>query len=358
MKIGIMTFYWVPNYGAVLQAYALQSYLRSVGHEAMMIGYKPYNRDFNLRNFILNRKLPHPVQYVKEWRKDNVFEDFRSRHILCTRRYGNIEELRADPPQLDIYMAGSDQIMHPRTLMKGERRPSPAYMLDFGGKDVFRAGYAVSFGVESYPEAARSYASAYINNYDLLSVREKSGIAVASSIGYDRQACLVPDPTLLVGSDIYKELTYGLPEKGYTAVYLLHGRNSMLKPCVKNDFGKVMDILECPVEEWLSGIRCADRMITNSFHGAVFAILFHIPFVAILEKGAMSGMNDRFTTLLGECGLLSRAVSGYESEELKRLFATEIDWNAVDSGISSYRKVGQEFIDRVIDSARLCRGIS
>ena len=159
MKIGIVTFHWAVNYGAVLQAYALQDYLRGLGHDACLIDYKPYNRDHNLKNFVLNRKLPHPFQYVREALKDRLFEDFRRDYLVRTKRYGSLEELRQDPPLCDIYISGSDQVLHPRTLMRGERRPAPVYMLDFGPENILRAGYAVSFGCTAYPPEAAEVAA-------------------------------------------------------------------------------------------------------------------------------------------------------------------------------------------------------
>ena len=349
MKIGILTFHWAVNYGAVLQAYALQTYLHGLGHEAFMIDYKPYNRDYSLKNFILNRKLPHPLLYLREASKDRMFEDFRSRYLVRTRRYGSLEELRDDPPGCDIYVSGSDQVLHPRTLMRGERRPCPAYMLDFGPENVLRAGYAVSFGCTDYPREAAAIARKYINRFDVLSVREATGVKVAESLGYGRSLWTVPDPVILAGASVYDSIlseaasvSEGLA-KGRTATYLLHGKDS-LNPVIEKDFGKTVSLNGCSVPQWIAGVKNASRLVTNSFHGTVFALLFHVPFVSLLETGKGAGMNDRFVTLLSRVGLGDHILPFYDNARAENVLRRPIDWEAVDSLMEAYAKEGRDFI--------------
>lgn len=351
MKIGILTFHWAQNYGAVLQAYALQSYLRSCGHDAFLIGYKPYGRDFSLVNFILNRKFFHIGEYLRDARKDRQFKKFRDSFIISTRRYGSLEELRQSPPECDIYISGSDQVLHPRTLMKGERHPSAAYMLDFGPEHVCRAGYAVSFGCIEYPPQARQYARNYITNFDLLSVRETSGVAVARSLGYVGDISIVPDPVVLAGRGCFERFVRPYTGEEYTCAYILHGRDNVFAK-IRKDFPQVRDAFCVPVEEWVSLIANSHRVITNSFHGTVFALMFHIPFVALLEQGEKAGMNDRFTTLLQRCGLASRALPGYDTSDVKALFAQEIDWQKTDAALKQYAITGKSYLDEVIKSSR------
>lgn len=360
MKIGIVTFHWAVNYGAVLQAYALQDYLRGLGHDACLIDYKPYNRDHNLKNFVLNRKLLHPFQYVREALKDRLFEDFRRDYLVRTKRYGSLEELRQDPPLCDIYISGSDQVLHPRTLMRGERRPAPVYMLDFGSENILRAGYAVSFGCTAYPPEAAEVARKYINRFDLLSVREKTGAGVAESLGYNGRLWVVPDPTILAGASVYDRILSGVSglsgksggndvSEGGTATYLLHGKNS-LNAVIEKDFGKTIPLNGCSIAQWIAGIRNASRLVTNSFHGTVFALLFHIPFVALLETGAAAGMNDRFTTLLSRLGLEGRILPDYDGRRAGEIFASGIDWTAVDSLMEDYAREGRDFISMLLSA--------
>lgn len=365
MKIGIMTFHWAVNYGAVLQAYALQEYLRGLGHDACLIDYKPYNRDHSLKNFIINRKLPHPFQYIREASKDRLFEYFRRDCLVRTKRYGSLEELRQDPPLCDIYISGSDQVLHPRTLMRGERRPAPAYMLDFGPENVLRAGYAVSFGCTDYPPEAACVARKYINRFDLLSVRETTGAGVAESLGYGGRIWTVPDPTILAGLSVYDRIlscaslsdmdggTAHVSDskcKGdYAATYLLHGKSD-LNAVIEKDFGCVCPLTECSVPGWIAGIRDAGCLVTNSFHGTVFALLFHIPFVALLETGAAAGMNDRFVTLLSRLGLEGRILPCYDRNRAVKIIGSEIDWANTDSLMEDYAREGRDFISMLLSA--------
>lgn len=352
MKIGIMTFHWAVNYGAVLQAYALQTYLRSAGHDAFMIDYKPRNRDYNLANLILNRKFPHPFQYMKEAAEDKVFEEFRRKYLVRTRRYGSLDELRNDPPEGDIYISGSDQVLHPRTLMKGERRPAPAYMLDFGPEAVLRAGYAVSFGCTAYPPQAAALAGRYISRFDVLSVRETTGADVARSLGYRKPLDIVPDPVILAGPSVYEPVLSEVQACacGHTATYLLR-RKDNLDALIGKDFGDVRPLTDCTVPQWVSGIRDASRLVTNSFHGTVFALLFHVPFISLLETGAAAGMNDRFTTLLSRLGLQGRILPGYDSRQAETVFGSPIEWQTVDSLMEAYADEGRRFIDGMLRMA-------
>lgn len=356
MKIGIMTLHWAPNFGAVLQAYALQDYLRRSGHEAFIIDYKPYVRDFTPVNFVLNRKVLHPAAYLREAARDSRLEKFRRLALVRSRRYGSLKELRSCPPEADLYMTGSDQTMHPRMLLRGERGPTTAYMLDFGSADIARCGYAVSFGCTSYPPEAAALASSRISLFGSLSVREDSALELVRAAGYGGRCEVVPDPVVLAGRESFDrfipdESPYG---SGYTYKYMLRS-GCPQADVAASSFGRVVSAgPDTDIVSWLAGIRYASRLVTNSYHGVVFALLYHVPFVAVLETGAESGMNGRFVTLLSRCSLEGRLSTGQDSEEIRNLFAADIDWDNTDACLGRFRQQGMDFISAAV-ARRPCR---
>ena len=158
MQICTITCHDVYNAGASLQAYALQAYLKSLGHDVKIIDYKPdylsrhYRLDIVgnpkydkpiLRQAYLLAKLPGRLRMLPRKR---AFDSFTAKYLDLTRRYASNAELKADPPEADIYFAGSDQIWNP-LFSNGK---DPAFYLDFVRRGI-RAAYAASFAVEEFP---------------------------------------------------------------------------------------------------------------------------------------------------------------------------------------------------------------
>lgn len=156
MKIATITCHNVYNYGASLQAYALQRYLSQEGHDVEIIDYKPYylNSRYNWRHIPAESRLYPYKDYVgtqciyfllknrkiyKTIGRKRKFDDFRQKFLTLTdNTYTSAEELRATPPQADLYIAGSDQIWNTAC----ENGKDAAFYLDFGSDDTRRISYA------------------------------------------------------------------------------------------------------------------------------------------------------------------------------------------------------------------------
>lgn len=203
MNIGILTFHWATNYGAVLQTYALQSYLTSIGHKVKIINYKPQNFDKSLFKFLCYREFIHIRNYIKTQKTENALNIFRDNYLNLTKRINSCSSISEIASQFDMIISGSDQVTNPAFLMNGEGngRITPTYFLGFSYKGR-RVGYALSFGCTDYPEVARRVASNYINVFTHISVRETSGINIVKSIGRD-DVVVVPDPTILINPEFY-----------------------------------------------------------------------------------------------------------------------------------------------------------
>ena len=103
------------------------------------------------------------------------------------------------------------------------------------------------------------------------------------------------------------------------------------------------DVKNTSMIKWLEDIGSASHFITNSYHGMIMALLFHVPFVVLLETKESVGMNDRFSTLLSRIGLIDR-ISDNDTDSINTVLSRDIDWNAVDGAIEEYRKVGEDFL--------------
>lgn len=120
MKIGILTFHWATNYGAVLQCYALQEYLKSLGHEVEIINYKPHLFDDNVFTFLRFRKFLHIGDYLNNCKKEAALKDFRSSRLHQTERIYACKDMAYIANCYDAIVSGSDQVVNPSFLLNGE----------------------------------------------------------------------------------------------------------------------------------------------------------------------------------------------------------------------------------------------
>lgn len=345
MKIGIITFHWATNYGAVLQAYALQEYLKKFGYEVEIINYKPSRYDWFTYKTIFKNPLKIKAQLRLSYR-ERLIRDFRSSFLLQTKRYRSMNDLKKATNDYDVVISGSDQVLNPTFTAGGEGKPTDAYYLGFAGKNTRKVGYAVSFGCGQYPEYALEYAYRWINNFDAVGVRENSGINVLEQLNYKGVKKIVPDPTLLYGRELFENLY--LPAKSNNSdlcVYMLSG---IVAAVPQNGEVKIIDEYHHgqKLEEWLVNIRDTKFLVTNSYHGMLMAILFHTPF-AVIRNAKASGQNDRITTVLGRLGLEERLVDN-DGKEIAEVMNKTIDWKDVDEKCEAYRIDGKVFLNKVI----------
>jgi hypothetical protein len=349
MKIGILTFHWATNYGAILQCLALQKYLISQGHDVEVINYKPLKYNDNLYNFIRFRKFLHLSDYINERKKEKALTLFRETNLKLTELVHSCKTLPSVISKFDVIISGSDQVVNPSFLMNGEGRNiiSPTYYLGFpfSGK---RVGYALSFGCVSFPESCINIASKYIREFNSISVRETSGVDIVEAMGR-RDAVVVPDPTLLMPSNFYHALALQYL-KNDTYIYSFFIRNIASR---KNLIGTCLcgeKILwnntegDFSMEGWLAKIKNARYVITDSFHCVVMCLKLHKPFIVITERKGNVGMNDRLYTLLYLCGLSNRIIwKEAFVTEIDQLY-NEIDWTCIDSILDDYASKGKEFL--------------
>ncbi len=350
MKIGILTFHWATNYGAVLQCYALQCYLESRGHNVKVINYKPGLYDETFYKFLRYRKFLHLKEFICKQKKEKSLERFRCEHLKMTERIYACSAISSIASRFDIIISGSDQVVNPYFLMSGEGYHSvtPTYFLGFPFNGI-RIGYALSFGCVKYPDEALKVASQYIDSFNSIGVREVSGWDIVKSMGRE-DAVIVPDPTLLQPSSFYHVLANEFVSNRHEEyVYSFFIRNIEERKRVINKVLNSKNIIwntadgEYSIESWLHKIKHAEFVVTDSFHCVVMCLKFQTPFAVITDIKGNKGMNDRLYTLLTPLGLKERIIFK-ESISYETLFCS-IDWEFVNRGLEKVARQGCEFLN-------------
>lgn len=348
MRIGIITFHFPYNCGAILQCAALQNVIERMGHQAVVINYKPWyhqNRYTYLKNPIqfaksrymeLSEDTPKLlrlsksgigfVRAVGSWRhyaqrkpQDDKFREFREAFLNETRIYRSLKQLQNAPPECDLYISGSDQLWNCHLT---EKRFDRAYFLDFGADKTVRVSYAVGadFTECKYENISLDQ---LLSRFDRISLREDKCKSIIEKNANGIPVCRSVDPTLLLNSEAYGRmtcsekleedsfiLTYTMPNESQLAVYAAAERLSEKtgkkiidvsgNPSKSNR--RINDNRICGPDEFLWYIQNADYVMTNSFHGTVFSVIYKKIFMVIPHTDT----GNRVTELLDSLGLSER----------------------------------------------------
>lgn len=355
-KIGIITFHWAANYGAVLQAWALQKFLQDNGYDVEIIDYVPSNLAISLPRCFFARHVETVKLRLEEYKKEQLIKHFRAEHMnLSKRRYGSKEVLKQEPPIYDCYISGSDQIWNPFFTMNGQHGVTLSYFLDFAPEGAGRIAFSSSFGCSSLNKDVMEVIRPELKKFSSISVREKEGVEILRSMGIE--AICTADPTFLLGTDQYNKLFKNEKKKNdYIYAYILHGQMEKAKGCV-NCVKERTNLPVCEdsilsVEDWLKHIHGANYVITNSFHCVVFCIMFHVPFLVIDVQGM--NMSSRITTLLGNVGLAKRFLTlPVDEAQIVGKINEIIDWDTVDNRVKAMRGEARNHLLNAIDKTAI-----
>lgn len=335
MKIGILTQPLHNNYGGLLQAYALQHFLLKQGHNVFTIDFNDEKeqqikinqliRD-GIKKYILKR--PSPLTKKEKLRISQHTSHFIAEYIRKTQYISDLDEFSyLKQYQFDAYIVGSDQVWRP-LYSPG----MPAFFLNFLKDDdnnTKRIAYAASFGVEHCNEFSKEELQDYsrlAQKFNAIGVREDSAIALCTKyLSVDAE--LVLDPTLLLDKSEYIKLinnSITTPSNGNTMTYILDKSDEksqiidLVSKHYKAELYSIMphdDGVYPPVTQWLRGFLDANFIVTDSFHGVVFSIIFNKQFIAIGNKSR--GL-ARFLSILKLFNLEDRLV--FSIDELSKVF--------------------------------------
>lgn len=357
MKIAILTQPLRTNFGGILQDYALQTVLKRMGHKPVTIDY---DCRYTMVRWLMGRIKSlltgsrHHIQFPHYNRsgQENL-NRFIHQYITMTKPVDVPTKEIFDSINPEAFVVGSDQVWAPvcNVPIAYLGNMFLDFAPDFMGK---RVAYAASFGggewtyTPEWTDKCRKLAK----KFDAISVREDSGVKLCREhLGV--HATHVLDPTLLLTGEDYEKLLISPAKQTNTLfAYVLDTSEEKVTflQKVANHFGLELKIQganddlswDDSIEDWLSDIRDASMVVTDSFHGSVFAIQFHRPFLSIVnnKRGA-----DRFTSLLSKLGLIDRLVN--ETTDISNLL-NDIDWNMIESQLSVERTISMNFLKNAL----------
>ena len=341
-KIGIITFHDTDNYGAVLQAYALKTSIEKY-EECHVINY--YNKYFHKDvKRGLGQKIKNSFFARKYKKKKEGFRKFREKYLTYNNPWIMEKDLYELNDLYDLFIAGSDQVWN-ITCSGG----SDAFFLPFVTDNKKKASYAASFGT-NIPYLDEKYIE-YIKKFNFISVREKSGERFLKKRGID---CIkVIDPVFLIPKEQWYMFTKKSEQK-YILVYeVVNGKN--MRIFAKNlsesvglpvhfitssnrpQFG-VKTIRDAEPWKWLSEIRNAQYVITNSFHGLAFSMIFNIQFYVELLQN--SDTNARMIELMETMQVSGRLISDTKNKA--------IDFSMINQLIVNERRKADKYLRNII----------
>ncbi|PKG75760.1 polysaccharide pyruvyl transferase family protein [Shewanella sp. GutCb] len=338
MKIKTITCHDVYNHGATLQAYALMTYLSQQGHDVEIIDYKPeylsrnykltvvnnprFSTNLVIKCLYLSAKLPSRLRSrTRKW----AFDVFNKKHLKLTERYSSHQCLQAKPPSADAYICGSDQIWN--TLHANGK--DPAFYLDFGSQDVKKIAYAASLATDKIHNGYEGFVFSKVSNIDHIACRESSGVGLINQLGINN-VTHVMDPAFLLDEKQWNEIaTKQFPDK-YLLVYDFESSDRIKEKALsisKENNWKIYTVNpgkfayadkrfdNVGPDVFLSLVRDAQLVISNSFHAVVFPLIFKIPFIIEhRSEGINARMEDIFKTINEESKYHSGDVVNYTNE--------------------------------------------
>jgi hypothetical protein len=383
LKIGILTFHFSDNYGALLQAYALAKWLAEQGHDVEFIDYHPRHveegGDFQ-RLWDPKRLRPNlKIAYLRLSRAQQMlfgnkamaakFDAFRHNILRVAdkklRSHAEVEaHLRAMQRPYDLIVLGSDQIW----AASQQYGLDPVYFADFDvPAGTRRIGYAPSFGRASVDPSDTAALRRMLLGLDGVSVREQSGAALAAEL-IGKPVPSVPDPTILL-SDFSALAATPTQFTGHVFCYALRSGQG-IREVAEGIAGAANAQILSPYNphrrwreigrtvypsplEWVSLLHHASFVVTNSFHGTALSILLQRPFVVVSLPDSRRGMNERALNLLKSVGLRHRFVECGDLDAAGHLFEESIDWSATQARVDALSESGRAYLrDNLARAAR------
>lgn len=358
LKILTITCHRSYNYGAILQAYALQQYILSKGVETEIIDYYPlYLRE--PRDEISKSKIKSIIwkiyRYPDFLRGEKVFGDFIKKYIRLTDAcYRTYDELEKNAPYADYYFTGSDQVWN----FNMENGNDDSYFLGFVKDNFKKCSYAASMPVDEMTEIQKERFKLLLKDYYAISVRETTAKLMLETAGISDIATVL-DPVYLLTAEQWRNLSYEFDKKEpYVLVYGFNSNRQIIsyaKNLAKRKKCKLYVINSMIIDYRIRGNRHfthispnlfislfdnADYVVTNSFHGLAFSLIFQKEFYVFSKT---TGGNSRLLDMLELVNLKRRLITNNETD------CDNIDYRMVHNLLNKEIEKSKKFINNIID---------
>ena len=359
MKAGLVTFYHIHHYGALLQAAATERAVESLGGECEIIDYY-----VNQNNDLFRKPTGvgsaaadvHTALHYKALRdRYQRFERFSKDHLrISGHRFESLEELRSAELPYDLILSGSDQIWNPKIFPDG--RFDPVFFGTFSSRR--KIAYAPSFGVPHIPEGMEEELRSYLESFSHISVRERQGREIVKEIT-GKDVPVVLDPTLLLTAEQWSAmavppdrsggyiLCYCISKPGALAPYIQRLAEETGLPVVQlcgirqKVHPRAVCVLDAGPSEFLGLFQNASYVCTNSFHGTVFSVQFQKPFfTAVAPSELAAPESSRTFSILSRLGLTERIIGTGATAGLD----ATIDWADVDRRLRAARQSSLDYL--------------
>ncbi|AZG35357.1 polysaccharide pyruvyl transferase family protein [Shewanella psychromarinicola] len=351
MKVAVITFPLINNYGGIIQAFAMMRLLEDLGHEPVLVNFQSESKLKSISKFIIKKYFLFFMSRFKNVTltlKNKELAKFVDVYISPkTDPIYNSQDLKDyfRNNNFDACVVGSDQVF----AKMGYTHFDNDYSLGFVKDDVIKLSYAASFGADRYQGDSQQieFHKKNLNRFSGVSVREESGVNVCKET-FSVDSIHVLDPTMMISSSYYLDIIAAdkteLSNNNELFAYVLDSdevktnaiqkfaKNKKLSMRQINDGNASADVIS--MEKWIGSIYNAKHVITDSFHGCVFCIIFNKPFHCYInrKRGA-----DRFFSLLKMFGLESRIIGDNISDEI-------IDWSTVNAKLEVNKSKSLAFL--------------
>lgn len=372
MRIGIVTWFSYENYGTVLQAYALQRFLRDKGYNCELLNYLPeksLGTKTNVGNIIkkiifkknnLIYKFIYSTKKQQFENRSRYFKDFIINNCIFTEALNDKISLVELNKKIDTYICGSDQVWTPGAL-------DGTYYLNFVEDKNKKISYAPSFGVTKIPDEYRSIIGSWISKIEFLSIREKQGEEIIKELT-GREPTVVLDPTLLLKPDDWEKilnkpdvkepyiLCYFVADKrqywkNVEKIRRATGFKVVIIPITSTTYlRKGMILSETGPAEFVGLIKDAEIVLTDSFHGAVFAINYKKDFFTFkrFSDKDKESQNSRIYNILQKLNLENRIIDDKESIIIENIKI--LNYDNVEFILEKERKKSMDFLNKALEN--------
>ncbi|MGX8833549.1 polysaccharide pyruvyl transferase family protein [Amedibacillus sp. YH-ame6] len=373
MKISVITLHTVNNYGSVLQTYATQTILESMGYTVEFVDYwrkdntgehaiekalesslmQKYKKIWGI-NSITRKMVRLPLKFMLKKKRAPMKKFLQKRIHLTQKSYYSFEEILNDVPQADIYLTGSDQVWN-STWNKGIEKP---YFLEYAPKDKKRIAFAASIGKSMLDDWEVEITKEMLKKYSSIGMREKSGVDILR--GLEIHAEQVLDPTLMLTASQWKKIAEPYEQnRSYLLIYQLNKNDQMDEYAVSLAYENGWDIvrisygysgkqkagkcLVCPSVETLLGCFFdAACVLTDSFHATAFSLNLNKSFVSVLPER----FGTRIESILALTGTQNRLLKDYLDFSI---INRPIDYNYVNNQLEIEREKSFKFLEAALN---------